>query len=310
MRRPDRGVIRFFLWLALAISISSTLYLGQLVSFFGLLDGKLDETFGSSFPAIPFVALLAVLFIVRWYEFHGILQREEGLSGSRGTRLVGLALILLPLPFSPFTARYLELSAATLIMSFYGASLVINPRTRKFLLPYAALYLVGVTAPSGIQYAFGEPLAGLSTSLTALLVNLSGIPVAWQGTQFELISRSGEVVSGTITAGCSSILSVTTFLGLLGLMHFDLRKDKASTLKTGVVGVLVLVFLNSVRIGILLWAGYDGGSEALWGLHNWIGYAIFLGFYVAVLVVYSRMGSPTLYRHEAKAGRLNPGRPS
>ena len=32
------------------------------------------------------------------------------------------------------------------------------------------------------------------------------------------------------------------------------------------------------------------GSAAFWGVHNWVGYALFLGFYLAALPIYSRMG--------------------
>jgi exosortase/archaeosortase family protein len=124
------------------------------------------------------------------------------------------------------------------------------------------------------------------------MVGLAGFPVSWQGTQFELISKSGEVVRSAVTPGCSSIISVTTFLGLLALMHLDLKKDLRSTAILGVAGVALLTVLNSVRILVLLWVGYEGGAAIFWGVHNWIGYAIFLGFYLAALPIYSRMGSP------------------
>ena len=122
------------------------------------------------------------------------------------------------------------------------------------------------------------------------MVSLSGIPVTWHGTQFEFVSKVGETVTATITPGCSSVLSVTTFVGLLGLMHIDMKKELRSTVKIALVGVAALVVLNSVRIGILIWAGYADGEAALWGLHNWIGYALFLGFYLATLAIYTNMG--------------------
>jgi exosortase/archaeosortase family protein len=212
------------------------------------------------------------------------------MTSSPKTRVLGLALAFVPLAFSQYTAASLEASAVSLILVFYGTSLALNPSTVRILIPYAGLYTVGVTVPAALEYFFGEPLAGLSSTLSARLVALAGIPVAWNGTQFELVSRAGGVVAGTITPGCSSVLSVTTFLGLLGLMYFDFRKNPAFTVELAAAGTAALVVLNSARIGILIWAGYDIGPAALWGLHNWVGYAIFLGFYLVVLVVYSGAG--------------------
>jgi len=290
LRRPDGGVIRFAGWLSIAITFTLVFYQAQVATFFQLLDGRLNETFGSSFPALPFAALLSVLFLLRWGDLHGVLLKELGFRSLPWTRGLGLAFVVLPLSFSTYAAGSLEVSAASLILVFYGTALLLNPGTARLLLPYAAMYTAGVTAPGAIQYLVGEPLAGVASNLSAWMVGLTGTQVTWSGTQFALVSRAGELVTGTVTPGCSSVLSITTFLGLLGLMYFDFRKDLRSTLAVAVVGSAALVLLNSLRIGALIFAGYAGGSEALLSLHNWVGYAIFLGFYLVVLVVYSSIG--------------------
>ncbi len=272
---------------------SILLYYSEISTFAQELTGRLVDTFGTSFPALPFAALLSFLFALRWRDLHEILKKERGLTSRVPRRAIGTALLLMPLAFRPLSDHSLELSALTLISAFYGTSLLLNPLTMEIMFPYAALYSVGVTAPGVLQTLFGEPLAELSSSLTAGMVSLGGIPVTWHGTQFELLSRSGSIVSGTVTPGCSSILSLTTFVGLLGLMHIDLKRELKSTAKLAIVGVGALTALNSVRIGILIYAAYSGGEAALWGIHNWIGYAIFLGFYLATLVVYSKMGKGT-----------------
>jgi exosortase/archaeosortase family protein len=286
----DRGEARFLAWVGLAVLLCILLYSAQLRTFFELLGGRLDETFGTAYPAIPFATLLTVLFLLRWKELHAVLLREAGFSSRMATRALGLLLLLLPLAFGGVSTGSLELSAVSLILAIYGASLMISPLTLKILLPYALLYSVGVTLPGVLQSLLGEPLAGFSSFMTAGLVRLMGIPVAWNGLQLEFISRVGGTVSATITPGCSSILSVTTFLGLLGLMYMDLKKRVSSTLRLAFAGVLVLMFLNSLRIGLLVWIGYYAGEAALWSLHNWIGYALFLGFYLAALLIYVRMG--------------------
>ena len=243
-------------------------------------------------PGLPFVALLGALLLLRWNDMHSFLNDEGRLTTLLPTRVLGLGLALSPLAFVQYSAGSPELSAVSLVLVFYGTSLLLNPTTLRMLFPYAGLCAAGLTAPTAIQYFLGEPLAGLATYLSAGLVSFGGIPVVWHGTQFELVSRAGGLVTGTVTPGCSSVFSVTTFLGLLGLMHFDLKKEASATLKLAVVGIVALVLLNSARIGILIWAGYADGAAALWGLHYWVGYALFLGFYLVVLLVYSRTGGP------------------
>ena len=283
MRRPDRGVVRFFAWLGVSLAATLALYSGQAITSLTLLEG---------IPGFPFAALLGVLFVLRWDQLHSILVEEGRLAGRLPTRMLGLGLALSPLTFAQYSAGSQELSAVSLVFVFYGTSLLLNPTTLRVMFPYAGLCAAGVTAPAAIQYYIGGPLAGLATFLSAGLVSMGGIPVTWHGTQFEFVSRVGGLVTGTVTPGCSSVISVTTFLGLLALMHFDMKKEASATLKTAIVGVVALVLLNSARIGILIWAGYVDGAAALWGLHYWVGYALFLGFYLVVLVVYSRMGGP------------------
>lgn len=293
MRRPDRGVIRFFAWLGLALAASLALYSTQVTTSLSLLEG---------IPGLPFAALLGVLLLLRWNDLHSLLAGEGRLATRLPTRTLGLGIALSPLAFVQYSAGSQELSAVSLILVFYGTSLLLNPTTLRAMFPYAGLCAAGLGAPAAIEYFFGEPLAGFATYLSAGMVRLSGIPVTWNGTQFEFVSRVGGSISGTVTPGCSSVLSVTTFLGLLGLMYFDQRREVGFTLKVALVGTVALVLLNSVRIGLLIWAGYSEGSAAIWGLHYWIGYAIFLGFYAAVLAVYFRVGGPESAGPRAEVG--------
>lgn len=290
--------VRFVAWLGVAGALS----LGTAPSFPGLLSQSLGDTFGSVFPAIPFAALLTLIFALRWKEFREVLQTEGGLLTLRGVRVLGGGIVVALLVLEPVTAQSVAASGLALILTFYASSLIINPMSRKFLLPYAAIYAVGVGAPFVLQWALGEPLAVVSSDLSSRMVALMGFPVSWQGTQFQLLSKTGDVIDGVVTPGCSSIISVTTFLGLLALMHMDLRKDLRSTATLAVAGVVVLTLLNSVRIMLLMWVGYVDGSSAFWGIHNWIGYALFLGFYLAALPVYSRMGRAGPAHYPADSG--------
>ncbi len=290
--------VRFLVWFGLASALSFL----TASNFVALLDQSLGDTFGSVFPAIPFAALLALILALRWADLREVLAGERGIGSQLATRLLGLGIVGALVALRPITGQTVEASGIALVLTFYGTSLVMNPLTRGFMLPYASVCAVGVGAPAVLQWAFGEPLATLSSGLSAGMVGLAGFPVSWQGTQFEIISKSGEALTGAVTPGCSSIISVTTFLGLLALMHLDMKKDLRSTAILAIAGVALLTVLNAVRILILLWVGYEGGAATFWGVHNWIGYALFLGFYLAALPVYSRMGRGPVGFYPGKTG--------
>lgn len=287
MESPTRkAFIRLFGW----IGIASVLAALAAPDFPTLLGRAVDDAFGTVLPAIPFAALLTVLFLLRWKDIREILLNEGSIGTELPTRLAGVGVVFALILFRDFTGLSVYSAAIAVILVFYGTSLALNPLTKRITSPYAAIYAIGVAAPAAIQWVFGEPLAALSSVLSKGLLSVGGLPLVWQGTQFQLVSKSGDLVAATITPGCSSIVSVTTFVGLLALMHMDLKKDLSSTIKIAAVGVVALTLLNAVRITVLVWVGYVDGAAAFWNVHNWVGYAIFLGFYLATLAVYPRMG--------------------
>jgi exosortase/archaeosortase family protein len=277
--------LRLIAWIGVAVALCAA----TAPTFPALVNQSAGDDFGGLFVAIPIVALLTLIFALRWKELRDAMKAEGGLSSQLPVRLVGVAMVGVLLAIEPLGRQSLAASGIAVVLTFYGTSFMIIPSASRFMLPYATVYAAAVGAPAVLLWAFGEPLANFSSLLSAKLVGLAGLPVLWQGTQFEFLSKSGEVVSGVVTPGCSSVASVTMFLGLLALMHLDMKKDVRSTAKLAAVGVFGLMLLNSVRILIILWVGYQYGSSALWGIHDWIGYAMFLGFFLAVLPFYARM---------------------
>jgi exosortase/archaeosortase family protein len=287
LKNPQRkAYVRFIGWILIASGVAALVA----PNFLTLLSQAVDDAFGTVLPAIPFAALLTILFLLRWEDVSEILSKENGMGTEVPTRLLGLGIIASLILLRGFTSLSVFSSAIAVVLAFYGTSLVLNPLTKRITFPYAVIYSVGVASPAILQWAFGEPLASLSSALSQDFISLSGVHLIWHGTQFQLVSRTGDLVAATVTPGCSSIVSVTTFLGLLALMHIDLGKDLSSTVKLALAGVAALTFLNAARITILVWVGYLDGSAAFWTVHNWVGYALFLGFYLVTLIVYPRMG--------------------
>lgn len=281
-----KAQLRFLVWLGAGTALSAV----TAPNFFPLFNQLLGDQFGDVFPVFPFAALVVLMTALRWRELADVLVSEKGVKSEWRTRALGVSTIFALLILEPLTGQTVTTAGVALVLTFYSAALAINPLTKRLLLPYAGVFAAGVGAPAVLQWALGEPLAVVSSWLSARFVAVVGLPVAWEGTQFQLVSKSGEVISSFVAPGCSSIISVTTFLGLLALMHLDMKKDPRSTALLAVAGTGILTILNSVRILVLMWVGYEQGAAAFWGVHNWVGYVLFLAFYLAILPVYSRMG--------------------
>ena len=127
--------VRLAAWLGAAAGLS----FGTAPNFVGLLNQSLGDTFGNVFPAIPFAALLTLIFALRWGDLRELLSREGGPSSEGGTRALGGSIIVTLLVLEPVTGRSVVTAGLAVVMTFYASSLVINPGTRRFLLPYAAI---------------------------------------------------------------------------------------------------------------------------------------------------------------------------
>jgi exosortase/archaeosortase family protein len=283
----NRAYARFLAWIA----ASSGVAVLAAPNFLPLLSEAVNDAFGTVLPAVPFAALLTILLLLRWGDLRDVLASEKGVTSEVPTRLLGIGIVALLLLLRGLSAESVYLSALVVILSFYGTSLALNPLTWRLVLPYTAIYGAGVVAPALLQWGLGEPLAVLSSLLSAKVIALAGVPLTWYGTQFEFVSKTGDTIAATVTPGCSSIVSVTTFLGLLALMHIDLKKDLSSTIKLALAGVVTLTLLNAIRIAVLVWIGYADGGAAFWAFHNWIGYALFIAFYLVAMTTYSRLGA-------------------
>ncbi|MDA4122696.1 MAG: exosortase/archaeosortase family protein [Thaumarchaeota archaeon] len=296
MIQADRGHARLALWLASTSLLIVTLYSGQLILLTGGLDTLLTSTLGTVFPAYPFLALLVLLTGLRWRDFHRVLLTERGLTSMPTVRLAGLALIVVPaaLWYTFFAGASqsdylaLEAAASSLVLVAYGALLLTNPGMWRIMLPYASLYAAGLVAPLFMIDTLGAPLALFSSNVAAAMTQALGLHVAWQGVSFAFLSSVGEPISSVVTPACSAVYSISIYLALLGLMYLDMPSSLGNTLKFAVVGVALIPLLDSARIAIMIWFGYVGGSTAFWGVHDWLGYGIFLAFYVGVLLAYSR----------------------
>jgi exosortase/archaeosortase family protein len=292
--RLDRGHARLVIWVCASMLLIFVFYSSQTGVLTSGLGDLLSATLGTVYPAFPFLALLLFLTAFRWKDFHRILLTERGFTSLPVVRVAGVLLILAPLLawnlgfWEGDVYVGMELAAVSIVLVAYGTLLVINPAMWRIMLPYATLYAVGLVSPLVMLDLFSGALILVDSYLAAGIVNAIGIHVLWQGASFQFASSGGEQISAVVTAPCSAAYSVSIFLALMGLMYLDMRKSPRMTVKMAAVGVAIIPVLNSARIAITIWFGYIGGPSAFWGIHDWLGYAIFLALYLVSLVVYSR----------------------
>jgi exosortase/archaeosortase family protein len=302
MIKVDRGHARLVAWLAATFLLILTLYSNQLFILTSGLDELLSSTLGTVFPAYPFLALLLLLTALRWKDFHRVLRAERGLTSKPAIRLAGVALIILPATVwallfgqgAPSVYLAMEICASSLVLVAYGTLLSLNPTMWKIMLPYASLYALGLVSPLFMLDALGVPMAALSSYLAAGITSALGVHVAWQGVSFGFVSATGETISAVVTPACSAVYSISIYLALLGLMYLDMGSSLTTTAKFAIVGVVVIPLLDSARIALMIWFGFVDGSAAFWGIHDWLGYTMFLAFYIGVLATYSRTGKPRI----------------
>lgn len=291
-RRMDGGYYRLVLWILSASVLSILFYSRQIGVVWSMAVGFSGELGNTMVYPLAGLLILVLFLLLRWRDLHRVLLKEHGFASMLKVRVLGVFFALLPLAFSGYVLDSVALSAVSLVLLWYGLALFLNPSSFKMLSPYALLYVVATVAPTYVQSVFGGALADLASFLTSFFVKAMAVPGVWQGNEFTVFAFSGKI-SVAITADCSSLSSISVFLLLCGLMHLDLKKSRSSTLKLALLGVVALVFLNAFRIAILTWTGYMWGSNALWSIHNWLGYAVFMGFYSVALFLYVGMAGET-----------------
>jgi exosortase/archaeosortase family protein len=301
MIKVDRAYARLVAWIVASGLIIFLVYGYQVDVLVSGLNNLLLATLGTVLPAFPFLALLIVLTAMRWKDFHQVLLTEQGMTSMPLTRLAGLLLIATPAFIwylamglgTPSVYAEMEVAAVSFVLVAFGTLMAINPSMTRVMFPYALLYVVGLVSPLVMLDLFSDPLIALSSYLTAGIVDVIGVHVVWQGAAFQLVSASGDQIGAVISPPCSAAYSISIFLALLGLMYLDMRKSVKLTTELAIVGVFLLPVLNSARIALTILSGYYGGTAAFWGIHDWLGYAVFFGFYLVVLVIYARAPSQT-----------------
>ena len=277
---------RFLEWILLAAGILLALYLNDVVNLLFKSVTTIEGTFQDTYP-LGGLFLIIVFSLFRWDAIkENLLRNQISLSEEIRTRVIGLALVLLPLSFLLVQIDPVLEAGLTVMLVIYGTWIILNPRSWRLFFPYALLYVGVVLAPSFIIGVAGNQVASFESYLTSLLMAPTGIKATWNGTVVDILSKNSGSVFVGISAECTNIAPISIFVLFMSVAYLDVRTSRNFFLKFLIVGTIIFVILNPIRIEILLIAVYLGGQSLLDSVHPWMGYAIFVPGYIVALIVY------------------------
>ena len=298
---PSRGDL---FPVAVATVASLALYYRQAL----LLLRKVGEVFGGVLdtggPAVPLAGLLFVLMFMalRWGEFQRLLadrRRDTPLSA------LGVAMAVIPLPplllFGSALLGSYVYAAVALATAWVGVAVALRPSVFRFLWPYLLAYVAAIGSVSVLTTVAGDPLAVVVASLSSAMTWLFQLPVQWSSVYIHFVAAGNSPVSLYISQECSGIASISIFLLLMGLMHLDVRPSSRVSLAFALGGAVLFVVLNSLRVVAVIWGGSAGGTDFMWSLHGWVGYAFYIAGYSLLVLLYMRA------KRQVRSGP--PGRP-
>ncbi len=189
------------------------------------------------------------------YQRRDEIARTE-LSGSR----FGLAVILAALIIHLFgvLSNVNFISAFSMILFLAGCSLYLLGRavTRKIAFPL--FYLVFMCPiPDAFINTVALPSKSAATAIALKIIDLIGIPYIQEGFRIVLV-HSAYIVG----APCNGMRSIISFLALGVLFLYIIRSSLWKKLMFLAAIPFIAVFLNGIRIAILLFVAHRYGQEA------------------------------------------------
>ncbi|MDG6940237.1 MAG: hypothetical protein JRN39_07545 [Nitrososphaerota archaeon] len=282
---------RLLTWAATSTIFSVALYPAQVTALFQKAFYIGTGDFNAVPPSYPLggVALAALFLLLRGRE----LASPAGTGREARARAVGFMAA-----FGPLGMAHLSLpvpgavvAGVSLLSAWFGLFILFFPSSCLTLLKYLALYAAAVVPAGPLQSLLGDGFARLAVLLSRPLLALLSVPASTGLQTISFVGQAGNPMTVDVTAACSFLPAAGIFLLMVGLMHMDLRAAVGPTVLFAAAGTGALLVLDSARVAILSWAGYVGNWPFFWDVHGWIGYALFVGFYVATLAFYFGRGS-------------------
>jgi exosortase len=142
---------------------------------------------------------------------------------------------------------------------------------RLTLFPLFFLVLM-IPVPAQILASFTIPLQLIVTKITALIVSLIGFPILIEGNIIHMPNKTFEVVHA-----CSGLRSIMSLVTLGAFMGYFMLKNNWQRVLLVLSAVPVAVFVNVIRVFILVFFSFVYGIDLLHGTpHTVLGLVVFL----------------------------------
>jgi exosortase len=175
-----------------------------------------------------------------------------------------------------------------------------NDQQNRTLIPLAVLSLLIIRIPMGYDQQLISQLQVTTTGLSSVLLDVLRVPHATGNNTIQLASRELFVAEA-----CSGIQSVFTLIFLAMLLIVAYRRPIWLSPLYVVVGIILAVFANVVRVtGVALGDAWIGVDLAVGWQHEVVGY-VALGLGVLFLVSFDHLIVSLLHPVEL-SGDMNP----
>jgi exosortase/archaeosortase family protein len=288
--RARTAAAKMALWLFAVLIISLALFR----SLWAELPGVLSLSYVLDFNVSPWaILLLCLLFLV--LKRHQValdssfkLGRIESRISPIGLNLVLAALIIVGAAFIPDNK---DLVVLRLLLVGLGAFVLVFGPGGRIPAILVAVYAFAMLFPAFVDHFLPDFYAGTAGLPSHGFMTLVGLPIQYLDQNFSFSSVGGEPITVLVTTACAGPFTMSIFISIFALMMLDRPLPLRHALAFFLFGVLGTWLQNVIRLVILVAAGYELGSRALWDAHYWSVYILFPLWYLLFAYLYLRQSS-------------------
>jgi len=251
-----------------------------------VLDWRLLQSEGS-YP-LAMLLLAALFLLLKRGTFAQFLRKNRSRWGGSSSLLTSSLLLVSSIALSSLSVGNLISSIFPVLLYLQGLFVLVFPEASKLTIIVLGLYVSTSSLPTMIQTFFDQPVSQFFIQCSMPLVDLMGYSARSVGQTITFLSSTGGPTTLYVDSSCAGPASFSVFLFLSGLMYLDLRPERKRTTLLTSAGSVVLYCLNILRLVILVYVSHTYSTEAMWQVHSYLGYVLFLSFYAAYLLVFFR----------------------
>lgn len=185
--------------------------------------------------------------------------------------------------YGSYTFTPIEYHMATLPFFVAGLILILFNFDVLRCLIFPIAFLAFLTPPPAeVLYPIGSLLSNISAEASNAITNLFGVSSSlhyqYGSPIINVIRADQSVINFTVDIACSGIYSLVGFAIFSTFLAFALRKTTKSKIAILLTGIPIIIFLNTIRITIILLLGYHFGNELALQVFHTFGATILMFF--------------------------------